>query len=85
MKQRTIKTILVSLLAASVLLGQSVNDDISRSRQNAITRTVDAVSAAVVGINVIEVREYRDPFANFFGTDPFFNQFFGNRNYKQEV
>jgi len=34
---------------------------------------------------VIEVREYRDPLSNLFGNDPFFNQFFGNRNYKQEV
>ncbi|MFA6456688.1 MAG: trypsin-like peptidase domain-containing protein [Bacteroidota bacterium] len=81
----------IFLIAVSVLLisgittSQNTNDDIFRSRQNAITRTVDAVSAAVVGINVIEVREYRDPFANFFGNDPFFNQFFGNRNYKQEV
>ncbi len=85
MKQRTIRTFALSLLAAAALFGQTVNDEISRSRQNAITRTVEAVSAAVVGINVIEVREYRDPFANFFGNDPFFNQFFGNRNYKQEV
>lgn len=75
---------LVVILIGSVS-SQSVNDDITKSRHNAITRTVDAVSAAVVGINVIEVREYRDPFANFFGNDPFFNQFFGSRNYKQEV
>ncbi|NUN70681.1 MAG: trypsin-like peptidase domain-containing protein [Bacteroidetes bacterium] len=85
MKQRTIRILLSSLVAATVLFGQTVNDEIGRSRQNAITRTVDMVSAAVVGINVIEVREYRDPFANFFGNDPFFNQFFGSRNYKQEV
>jgi serine protease Do len=77
--------LIVLTLAAALASAQTVTDDINRSRQNAITRTVDAVSAAVVGINVIEVREYRDPFANFFGSDPFFNQFFGNRNYKQEV
>ncbi|MFA6467338.1 MAG: trypsin-like peptidase domain-containing protein [Bacteroidota bacterium] len=76
---------LVFLLIFDSTIAQNVNEEISHSRQNAITRTVDAVSAAVVGINVIEVREYRDPFANFFGNDPFFNQFFGNRNYKQEV
>ncbi len=64
---------------------QSVNVDISQSRQNAITRTVEIVSPTVVGINVIEVREYRDPLSNLFGNDPFFNQFFGNRNYKQAV
>lgn len=61
------------------------NDAITQSRQNAITKTVELVSPAVVGINVIEVREYRDPFASFFGNDPFFRQFFGNRNYRQEV
>ena len=74
---------LILLCASSY--AQDTDDAISKSRQNAITRTVDAVSPAVVGINVIEVREYRDPFSNFFGNDQFFNQFFGNRNYKQEV
>lgn len=77
-----------SMLAASVLcfaLTVSQQDEISKSRQNAITKAVDLASPAVVGINVIEVREYRDPFANFFGNDPFFRQFFGNRNYRQEV
>ncbi|MEW5800159.1 MAG: trypsin-like peptidase domain-containing protein [Bacteroidota bacterium] len=67
----------------SILVGQQ--DDISKSRQNAITKAVEMASPAVVGINVIEVREYRDPFANFFGNDPFFRQFFGDRNYRQEV
>lgn len=60
-------------------------DDISKSRQTAITRAVEKVSGAVVGINIIEIREYHDPMANFFGNDPFFRQFFGNRNYRQEV
>ncbi|MCK9410538.1 MAG: trypsin-like peptidase domain-containing protein [Bacteriovoracaceae bacterium] len=85
MKQKKISFFFAFVLLTSSAFTQSVNEDITASRQNAITRTVDAVSAAVVGINVIEVREYRDPFANFFGNDPFFNQFFGNRNYKQEV
>jgi serine protease Do len=31
------------------------------------------------------VREYQDPLSNFFGDDPFFRQFFGNRSFKQEV
>ncbi|HTX19236.1 MAG TPA: trypsin-like peptidase domain-containing protein [Bacteroidota bacterium] len=61
------------------------NDDISNSRKNAITTTVQLVSPAVVGITVTEVREYQDPFSNFFGDDPFFRQFFGNRSLKQEV
>lgn len=55
--------------------------NITDSRENAITRTVKDVSSAVVGISVTEVREYRDPFAD----DPFFRQFFGDRSYKQEV
>jgi len=56
-------------------------DEITVSRHNAITRTVERVSPAVVGINVIEIREtvYRDPFREFFGDDPFFGPFFRDR------
>ncbi len=61
------------------------DNGISNSRKNAITTTVETVSPAIVGITVTEVREYQDPFSNFFGDDPFFRQFFGNRNLKQEV
>lgn len=64
---------------------QQSTSDIAASRQNAITRAVARISPAVVGINVIEVREFRDPFHNFFGNDPFFRQFFGDRTYRQEV
>ena len=61
------------------------NDDISKSRRNILTETVKNVSPAVVGINVIEIREYRDPFSSFFD-DPFFQRFFGNRGtYNQQV
>lgn len=60
---------------------ERVIQNITDSRENAITRTVGDVSKAVVGISVTEVREYRDPFAD----DPFFRQFFGDRSYKQEV
>ncbi len=60
---------------------KSANQNVTDSRENAITRTVGEVSKAVVGISVTEVREYRDPF----GDDPFFRQFFGDRSYKQEV
>ncbi|MBS4035754.1 MAG: trypsin-like peptidase domain-containing protein [Ignavibacterium sp.] len=56
----------------------SLNDDISNSRRNIITKTVELVSPAVVGINVIEIRQVRDPFSYFFD-DPFFRQFFGDR------
>ena len=61
------------------------NDDITNSRKNIITETVEKVSPAIVGINVIEIRQYRDPFGSFFD-DPFFRQFFGNRgNSNQKV
>jgi serine protease Do len=61
-------------------------DDLHAARQNAITRSVARVSPAVVGINVIAVRQvqYNDPFSQFFN-DPFFRPFFGDRTYKQEV
>ncbi|HVO73852.1 MAG TPA: trypsin-like peptidase domain-containing protein, partial [Ignavibacteriaceae bacterium] len=46
---------------------------------------VKKISPAVVGINVIEIREYRDPYSSFFD-DPFFRRFFGDRGtYKQKV
>lgn len=62
-----------------------MNDDITSSRKNIITETVKNVSPAIVGINVIEIREYKDPFFSFFD-DPFFQRFFGNRGtYSQEV
>lgn len=67
------------------VLGQ---DQVASSRQNAITRAVAKVSAAVVGINVTEVREQpglfpADPFfRRFMGDDPFWRQFFGNRRYE---
>lgn len=60
-----------------------MNDDISTSRQNAITRAVSEVSPAVVGINVTQVREFRarDPFFD----DPFFRGMFPERVYRQKV
>lgn len=69
---------------------EAANDNITGSRQNAITRVVAVASPAIVGINVTEVREYnvRDPWADFFGDDPFFRRFGGRggaRTYKQEV
>lgn len=53
----------------------TINDDIDKSRKNAITRTVAKISPAVVGINVTEIRTYRDP---FWGDDPFLRYFFGD-------
>jgi serine protease Do len=60
------------------------NDNITNSRNNIITETVKKVSPAVVGINVTEIRQYRDPFGSFFD-DPFFRQFFNNRSYSEKV
>lgn len=58
---------------------------ISNSRRNIITETVANSSPAVVGINVTEIRQYRDPFLSPFFDDPFFRQFFGDRTYSQKV
>ncbi|MDX1701542.1 MAG: trypsin-like peptidase domain-containing protein, partial [Melioribacteraceae bacterium] len=56
------------------------NNSISLSRNNILTNTVKKISSAVVGINVIETRYYRDPISR----DPFFRQFFGDRIYKKD-
>jgi serine protease Do len=61
----------------------SINDLVSSSRRNAITRAVALASPAVVGINVIEVRQYRQ--WTPWGNDPFFRQFFGDQIYTQRV
>ena len=63
---------------------QERNNNISETRENAITRAVKKVSPAVVGINVEEVREVQDPFS-MFNNDPFFKQFFGNRGPQKQV
>ena len=61
----------------------SVSADIASPRQNAITRTVARCNPAVVGINVIEVRQlrYRSPW----GDDPFFRNFFPDQVYTQQL
>jgi serine protease Do len=56
---------------------------VANSRRNAITRTVAECSAAVVGINVIEVRQYR--YRSPWGDDPFFRQFFPDQLYTQQL
>ncbi len=61
----------------------SVNASLYDSRKNAITRTAALASPAVVGINVIEVRQVRQ--WSPWGDDPFFRQFFGDRVYTQQV
>jgi serine protease Do len=64
---------------------ERANDEITSSRKNIITQTVEKVSYAVVGINVTEIRQYQDPFFSPFFNDPFFRQFFGDRTYNQKV
>lgn len=63
---------------------QELNNSISDTRENAITKAVKKVSSAIVGINVEEVREVQDPFS-MFDNDPFFRQFFGNRPPQKQV
>jgi serine protease Do len=61
----------------------SVGETLMGGRRNAITRAVAAASPAVVGINVVELRQYRQ--VSPWGDDPFFRQFFGDRTYTQQV
>ncbi|RME00228.1 MAG: hypothetical protein D6814_03945, partial [Calditrichaeota bacterium] len=51
----------------------STTASVHESRETAITRAVKQVSDAVVGINVLSIREYR---RSIFDYDPFFRQFF---------
>lgn len=67
------------------LMRDSVNQVIFNSRQTVITNAVRHISPAVVGINVTEIREFRDPFADLFQNDPFFRQFFQRRSQQYEV
>ena len=61
----------------------SIAVSVSSSRRNAITQAVGRASGAVVGINVVELRRYRQ--WSPWGDDPFFRQFFGDRTYTQRV
>jgi len=61
----------------------NLDEQISNSRCNAITRAIKYVSPAVVGINVISVREYR--YRSPFYSDPFFRQFFPDQTYRKKV
>ncbi|NQT25050.1 trypsin-like peptidase domain-containing protein [candidate division KSB1 bacterium] len=61
---------------------QIIEQEITQSRQNVLTRAIADVSPAVVGINVISVRTrvVRSPFY-----DPFFEQFLRPYQYKERV
>jgi serine protease Do len=61
----------------------STNETVSGGRRNAITRSVSIASPAVVGINVTELRQYRQ--WTPWGDDPFFRQFFGDQTVTQQV
>ncbi|MDA0986736.1 MAG: trypsin-like peptidase domain-containing protein [Bacteroidetes bacterium] len=82
MKKSILYHIIIIYSLFYVDLNAQTNNNISTSRENAITKTVEVMSSAVVGINVTEVREYSNP---FMVDDPFFRQFFGNPRYRQEV
>jgi serine protease Do len=60
----------------------SLSEALHGARRNAITRAVAMASPAVVGINVIEVQQYRQysPW-----DDPFFRYFFGDRTVTRQV
>jgi serine protease Do len=52
-------------------------DEVSNSRRNAITRSIEVVSPAVVGINVTEIRRRQ--------LDPFWQMFYGERYFNQRL
>ncbi len=73
-------TLLIMFLVAGANLamaqsGDSRDSDPTASRRNAITKAVEEISPAVVGINVTAVQEQQSPLGF---NDPFFRQFFGN-------
>lgn len=61
----------------------NITSDLNNNRSNMLTRTVSNVSPAVVGINVTEIQQVR--VRSPFSFDPFFEQFFGDRVYNQEI
>lgn len=68
----------ISYVSSSVVetsaLRKKASQDIANSRRNAITRAVEIVSPAVVGINVIQIKQYSSP--RWLFDDPFFRHFF---------
>ncbi len=71
-----------AFVSAAAAQSYTQQDEISNSRQNAITRAVAKVSPAVVSINVTRYENYRvSPFLN----DPFWRHFFKYDNVMREV
>ena len=64
-------------------LQQEWTDVVNQNRHNAITRAIERVAPAVVGINVIQVREYRT--RSPFWDDPLFRELFPERVRRQPV
>jgi len=58
-----------------------IQQDIFENRQNAITTAIAHTKDAVVGINVVQVREYANPLRS----DPFFRMFFDERMWPRTV
>lgn len=71
----------VSDIDSQTTIKRQTNRQIRNSRHTIITNTVQEVSPAVVGINVTEIRKYRDPLS----MDPFFRQFFEDRIYTRKI
>lgn len=61
----------------------STAGSVSEHRQNAITRAIDHVSPAIVGINVVKIQKYVQ--RSLFDDDPFWRMFFPPRTYQQKV
>jgi len=75
-----------NLTSLDSLAGKMIeNQNITEQRNNAITKTIKNINSTIVGITVTELRQYRDPFFSFWGDDPWFKQFFGDRSYNREV
>jgi serine protease Do len=69
---------LVMPALVALTLTASAQRGVEDSRQNALTKAIERVSPAVVGINVTEVREYQEQ-------DPFWRFFYGDRVYQEKV
>ncbi|MGQ9819550.1 MAG: S1C family serine protease [Candidatus Kapaibacteriales bacterium] len=61
---------------------REINDQITTSRQNAITRAVELAVPAVVGINVIQTYDIAP---SYFWDDPWFRFFFGDVPQRYQV
>ena len=68
-----------------VLQREAITDSINSGRQTIITQTIKEVSPAVVGINVVEIRELRSPWYNFFRDDPYFRDYFRRQQKVQSL